>query len=835
MKKGHGWQRFFIQGALIAVSIAALVIFRQFVFMASDVAGLQPYTDLILVVLVICLVLIFVTQLLYAKKDSRLIKSERDEDLMKLQTKAQTDFLTGLLNREAAFENISYFLDAEGLQCHTLLIIDLDNFKSINDNFGHFEGDKVLKTLAAKIKSVFRSIDIVGRLGGDEFIVLMKYTMTTSIIRKKVLELKSALEYIASGGEISVTITGSIGIAIYDGDRKTFDTLYKEADEALYRAKLGGKNKYCFYEELNADNFADDAFNNGKTALAERGAFVQLQALIDNIDGGIALLEIGNEIKAIFFSQSYLKLMQMSDNGVKEADNKVFDFIVKDDIKQVEETLHQGALSGKPVEAVFRKLTESEDTKWYHIRAVRIEYDGSDKPVLIAIVTDVTNLKVTELNFQAQKKQLETVLRISRVVTFEVDIPKRTLYVNNPTVAKYGIDVYAIENMPEYLIDGGAIHPDSIDECRRMYDEIYSGVPEGSAIIRTLKRDGQFTIERFTYFTVFDESGRPVKAVGVDEGMEMRSGAKLRVDLIERQFRNYSDNMRSIVKVMIDSDRFEFLKQENIPEDILSNIKTYSDLLEYRITQIIDPADRLLVKTKFGIDGLRKDFTEGNLISVEYRVEGSDGSIQWNSMGAGMYVDQFDGEVYTFMRTRDITFRRSLEQALGDEMAHDPNNFTYTFENFENFKKLSDIYIRSADRKSNCAVILVSISNFDYLLEQYGRIMINDMRIGFIGKIMTIIQTDHIACNVGMDSTAILVSKTESNELLNQFAESIIKFLRNPAYFQFHEEAFLEFSCGISVSDEKTSGFNVLYEEALSALRSSDGQTSNGISLFQEI
>ena len=828
MKKDHSWLCFLIQGMLIVIITAMLLLFYRHIRSSANHAPLDSYTVVTLVAVPVCCVMIVAAQLLVPKKDTCHTSSEQDEAYMKLKVKAQTDALTSLLNRETAIEQMTHFLSAEGYNHnHTLLIVDLDNFKSINDTFGHFEGDKVLRILAAKIKSVFRNIDIVGRLGGDEFIVLMKHTSTKSIVIRKALELRAALEYIARGGEDSVTVTGSIGISIWDGNGKTFETLYKEADEALYRAKLNGKNRYAFFRDAETDEQTVETGDNSRTALKESSAFIQLQALIDNIDGGIVLLEIANEIRAIFLSRSYVRLMQLSYNGIREADNRVFDFIHKDDIGQVEEALHQGASSGKPVEAVFRRLAENGKIKWHHIRAVRIQYEDSDKPVLIAIVTDVTNLKTTELNFQAQKRQLETVLRISRVVTFEVDIASRTLYVADPTVAKYGIDVHAIEDMPESMIEAGAIHPDSIDECRRMYDEIYSGKPEGSAIIRTLKRDGQFTIERFTYFTVYDESGRPVKAVGVDEGMETRSAALLRVDLIERQFKKYSDNMRTIIKVDVYEDSFEFLKMEDIPEETRGRIMTYSDLLEYRTTQIADPVDRVLVRKKFGIDSLRKDHSDRGMLSHEYKVRDSDGTVRWNTMSAGVYADQIDGGLYAFIRMQDITFRKNLEQSLGEQISRDATYMNlYTF---DILGKLADAFIAGTGRKAGCAVMLFTIRNHGYLLEQHGRIILNDMRGGFVGKIMMVIDNDYLSSYDSAFTMTFFVPAAGSAEAMNRMAEKILTLLRNPAYFQFHEEVFMDFSCGISMLDEKMSGFAKLYNAASRALRSLDEQDDKHI------
>ena len=157
------------------------------------------------------------------------------------------------------------------------------------------------------------------------------------------------------------------------------------------------------------------------------------------------------------------------------------------------------------------------------MRAVHIPFDHTDKPVLIAIFTDVTNLKETELNYEAQKRQLETVLRVSNIITFEVDIDKHILYITDATVRKYGIDTYQIDDMPESLIKIGAILPDSVEECRRMYDEIYAGVEQGSAVIRTLKTDGQESIERFRYFSVRDQLGQAVQSYRNRRGIRPRS------------------------------------------------------------------------------------------------------------------------------------------------------------------------------------------------------------------------------------------------------------------------------------------------------------------------
>jgi diguanylate cyclase (GGDEF)-like protein len=805
-----------MQGALIAIAIFALVVCRQ--LLRDRPASL---TDAVIAVTVSYGVLVFLLDILLDRWDRQMKRKERDSDILALREKAQTDALTGLLNREAAIDAITQFLKIEGcLYHHTLMIVDLDNFKSVNDNFGHFQGDMVLKTLAATIRDVFRDADIVGRLGGDEFIILMKYSAASQVVHRKALELKSALETITSGGDVTVTVTCSIGISVYNGDGKPFEALYKEADEALYHAKLGGKNRHCCFDGKADNAWAEEGISRTGPALTESSACIQLQALIDNIDGGIALLEVGDDIRAIFLSHSYVRQMNLSYSGIKQADNRVFDFIHGDDIAQVKEALQRGAASGKPTEAVFRRETGNNRLKWYHLRAVRIQYENSEKPVLLAIVTDVTNLKETALNFQAQKKQLETVLRISNVVTFEVDIKSRTLLVADPTVTKYGIDTHVIENMPESLIDGGAIHPDSIDETRRMYDEIYAGVPEGSAIIKTLKRDGQFTIERFTYFTVFDDNGRPVKAVGIDEGLETRARARLRLELLERQFRYYSDNMIMVVKVCLKSNTYELLKGDAISREIAEKSGTAAEFFEYGLTNV-DEKVRDYLRQKYSTEGLLKNFDEGRaVVSDEYFANGPDGKRYFFILSATSYINQVDGDIYAYVRIRDITRRKQLEDELYIELRPDPATMSYCPETLE---RLAAALMNKADRKLPYAVVRLSMVNYSAMLEQYGSVMMEDILVGFLGKVKMIIYGEHILSNDGKGSITVLVPEVHSDGWLLRLMEETVKLLKNPAFFQIHEEVFAEYRCGIALSDENNVDFNGLSARALAALQTTDG------------
>ena len=123
-----------------------------------------------------------------------------------------------------------------------LILLDIDNFKRINDQFGHLEGDKALKYITALLQSTFRSQDIVGRLGGDEFMVFITGPVQKDTLSKRMENLLSALH---SGYQKPLTCSAGI-VLIGEGESFSYQSYIAQADKALYKSKQKGKNYYCY-------------------------------------------------------------------------------------------------------------------------------------------------------------------------------------------------------------------------------------------------------------------------------------------------------------------------------------------------------------------------------------------------------------------------------------------------------------------------------------------------------------------------------------------------------------------------------------------------------------
>ncbi|MDR2045318.1 MAG: diguanylate cyclase [Clostridium sp.] len=171
--------------------------------------------------------------------------SRRNRDL---QEKADSDLLTGLNNKVATERKIREYLQENPGSQSILFVLDIDNFKKINDTMGHAFGDEVLRTLGHRLKVEFRMSDIIGRTGGDEFMILMKNILDENILTQG-KKVENFFRNFKVGEHVKYVATASIGGAVFPRDAKDFESLYQAADRALYTAKKRGKNQLAFCHE----------------------------------------------------------------------------------------------------------------------------------------------------------------------------------------------------------------------------------------------------------------------------------------------------------------------------------------------------------------------------------------------------------------------------------------------------------------------------------------------------------------------------------------------------------------------------------------------------------
>ena len=209
--------------------------------------------------------------------------SQRKAAEKKIQYLAFYDSLTGLPNRQLLLDRLQQVVAARARnrQMGALLFIDLDNFKLLNDTFGHHFGDQLLQEVAPRLTSCVRGSDTVARLGGDEFVVIL-VTDSSNGEAAAETELKKICERIRTAfnrpfnlGVYKHHITAGIGVALFNSQANTTDELLKHADLAMHQAKASGRNALCFFDpDMQAEMNTRAALESDLRKSWERNEFV---------------------------------------------------------------------------------------------------------------------------------------------------------------------------------------------------------------------------------------------------------------------------------------------------------------------------------------------------------------------------------------------------------------------------------------------------------------------------------------------------------------------------------------------------------------------------------
>ena len=209
---------------------------------------------------------------------------------------ANTDPLTGLPNRHWLMEFLPSAIEASGA-CNSalaLLFVDLDDFRHINDSFGHGAGDALLRHAAARLKSLVRASDHVVRLGGDEFtVVLQKVQGSDDVSRVSRLIIKAMQEPFEVDGQGLHTVQASVGVSMFPRDGADCDTLLKHADLALYAAKADGKGRFSFYQPGLSDSLLHRLGKEQalRRAIARDEFIMYYQPRVDTMTGALCGME----------------------------------------------------------------------------------------------------------------------------------------------------------------------------------------------------------------------------------------------------------------------------------------------------------------------------------------------------------------------------------------------------------------------------------------------------------------------------------------------------------------------------------------------------------------
>lgn len=619
----------------------------------------------------------------------------QDPLLEELQRRASRDALSGLLNRATMEQSIRERLrELDPEESCALFIVDLDNFKQINDTLGHRAGDEAIRQVGKILSGIFRASDIVGRLGGDEFAVFLCGRLSEELVRSKAAAICEKIQ-LALGSHEVVSVTASVGVHL-DGPGQEFDSLYQSADLALYKAKKAGKHQYC---------------------LKSRGAYqgppdvqpvnaITLNGLLENIDSGVVLLEMGDAPRLIYVSPSFCRIIGSGRDDFP-LPKPLIELVHPDDYPSLIRTLLYGLRQGEVVKHTHRVSSAGgQDWLWWSIRAAQIE-NGSATPVMLVTTTDISQFKETQQRQEEQIQRLQTAFGQTAKRLWEVDVPSRVFkrYRQDGEEDPLGD---GSRLFPEDLIEGGWIHPDSVARFRAFAQELLGGCVQGFGNFIVRRRNtGFYSWVSISYRMLFDDVGRAVRAVGVLE--ELPQGfiepggwfpephqlpAGMMADLMMR------------MRADLELDRIDALWVEG--SDLTSKVQDTScaEFLGSEKQNIFCKGEQRDFLDSFDRDSLLRLYREGQRwLCAEYRRADQGGSIRWVRHILYLTEEPVNHHVYLFAYLIRLDPARHFDQIIRSGAQRDRVSRLFTQEAVQ---RMAEILF--SDRKNgNRAVAVLQV------------------------------------------------------------------------------------------------------------------------------
>jgi len=264
-------------------------------------------------------------------------------------TLTERDTLTGLYNRRTAINLIKDYLEKNNLLA--FVILDLDNFKQINDRFGHDCGDKILKNASEEMKKYFGANGFVARLGGDEFLAVLKNISPEEVetLLKTFSEISKVIEY--KGNKISYTM--SIGYSLFPEQGKDYKELYQNADMALYAVKMAGRNSY--------KKFSWKMITENRAHLG-----VSLSQISEGMPGGFLLYRDNEQLEILYANSRLWKIYECEslEEFRKFTGNSFKGCVHPDDWNKVQKTIYEQIEISEGYDYVrYRVLTAKGNVK----------------------------------------------------------------------------------------------------------------------------------------------------------------------------------------------------------------------------------------------------------------------------------------------------------------------------------------------------------------------------------------------------------------------------------------------------------------------------------------
>lgn len=679
------------------------------------------------------------------------------------------DSKSGFYDRDLLFQNVEQYLTEEcpeGL--HALFKVELADQQQISSTFSQDVKDTMIDESKAVIKRLFRETDIFGRVNEFEFLVLLKNVGAIYTLRRKAEELVDALQDLYGIKDIAEGLLPTVGIALYQGNRQTFEELYAQVTLALHKAKSTGKKHYFL--------LAEETGSILPMATEESSNSVHLEALLRYMDGGVALVELSESLNLIYTSPSYEEALGRNKRKFGENGELLFQKIHPADKEGLREAMEAGAENWEPVNISFRSFSDQDEIVWRHVRAVRVPYESRRGPVMLAVVTDITHQKEQETAVAESGERVRIAFEQTSRTLWEVDIAAKSVAIFDSS-SKTNIPQVIIQDCPAGMITTGWVRSNSAEAYTQFFNEIIAGKPEGKDVFFMRYTNNSYGWASMSYHMLYDEAGKPRRAIGVMEELPTISNDRDRFRQEEQMIESMRLNLLAGIKVNLTTDQVEAVWSNEHEELFDKDIKSYTALTERTQEWLFLNEDITLYGLRFSLNSLIEAYANGNnWITMEYRRKDDHGNVLWTTNIVRLLTDPITRQLYGFVYIRDVDKRRALESALPVTIERDDTTHLYSMQTME--RLIHGLIQNKVKSDKLYSFVVIQISGFNLIKVEKGDEGVKQERV-CIGRVLSIFMDND--CFVGQnkeDELIVFCPNAPSDEWMRQRIEHVLLQIR---------------------------------------------------------
>ncbi|MCB6608093.1 diguanylate cyclase [[Clostridium] symbiosum] len=803
---------------------------------------------------------------------------QRKREIIKAQKEATSDPLTGLLNRRECIAQIEEYMN----RCHNpaaFMLIDVDNFKSINDTYGHLYGDSVLNEFANSLRTIFRRDDLIARIGGDEFVVFMTNVETGSIIEDKVKRIE-AVSRNFTVKEGAAKIGCSIGISFYPGHGSDFRSLFAKADAAMYHVKKQGKGWYCIYGEDMAKAETGDSDTPSrvmKKSFHDHIIEHVFRIFLENPDTGTAIAILMNLIGRVFYADqifiyergagrklvnTYRWNREHIPGGTERCDNgtglDIDGLPLKEDITvylntdQIEEpTLRQWFTDHGAMAAITCCMKESEEVSTVIIyedchgtrvgsgeeqytllmvsRIIHLFLLKENNAIRLQKQENIAERTLLEKEIAHQEMIYRTALKETHINVWEYDVKTHTLRLTESAEEHHGFRI--LGNVPESLISGGYVHHRSRRELFDMYQKLENGHHHVQADILTRSADKSFWWwERIHYTMLFTPEGEPSCAVAIGEDITQQKRAEKTYQQ-ELQLRMAFDSrMLASFRCNLDKNCVEYVEahsHKNYPPGM-----TYERLMEIHNKTMVNEEDMERLKVLMNREALQQAYQNGTTsINFEYRRKDENGSLSWVNATGQLLRDVESGDLYIYGTLEDINEKKNLELALKRRADYDMLTGVYNRDTA--IQMIGDALAKAHKKNNSFSLLIFDVDGFTNLVRSSGYIAADSILKELASQLKIRFTSEKIIGRFYGDEFVVFFYNSPKPDLIWRGTEEVIKAMALPYMFPEIRKPVNVF-CGMVFDNHNGTEFEAMYRKARAALDSAKTSEAGNIFVYNE-